>query len=76
MLAQELSADLLLLDERLARNVAHARGIPFRGVRGVLIDAKRAGLIERVAPVMAQLLHFGFFIDHTTFRDVQQQAGE
>jgi uncharacterized protein len=76
VVAQDLNADLILMDERLARNLAQSLGIPFRGVLGVLLDAKRAGLVAAVTPLMDRLIQFGFFVDRTTYINVKQQAGE
>ena len=76
VLAQELGASLVLLDERLARNVASLHGIPFRGVLGLLLDAKRGGVLTQVTPLLDQLIQFGFFIDAKTYHDVRQLAGE
>ncbi|MBE9139305.1 DUF3368 domain-containing protein [Nodosilinea sp. LEGE 07088] len=45
-LAQTLPADLLIIDERLGRNVASDRGIPIIGTLGILDDAASQGLIE------------------------------
>jgi uncharacterized protein len=47
-LALEKRADLILLDERLGRQVAMALGLRVTGLLGVLAEAKRARLIERV----------------------------
>jgi len=45
-LAQTLSADLLIIDERLGRSVASKRGIPIIGTIGILDDAASQGLID------------------------------
>lgn len=45
-LAQTLSADLLIIDERLERSVASQRGIPIIGTIGILDDAASQGLID------------------------------
>lgn len=49
-LALELKADLVLMDERLGRRAAQARGLKVIGVIGVLIAAKYAGAIELLRP--------------------------
>lgn len=46
LLAQELSADLLLVDDRQARQAAIALGISITGTVGILDKAARAGLIN------------------------------
>jgi predicted nucleic acid-binding protein len=54
-LALERHADLILVDERIGRRVAMALGLRVTGLLGVLAEAKRAGLIERVKPFIEDL---------------------
>lgn len=55
-LAQQLNADLLLIDERRGRAAAQRLGIRITGLLGILVDAKANGLILAVRPVMDQLI--------------------
>lgn len=54
-LARELSAGLLLMDERKGRKIAVQYGLTVTGVLGVLLDAKTAGYIPAVSPLMDRL---------------------
>jgi predicted nucleic acid-binding protein len=45
ILAEELGADLVLLDDLRARQIAQARGLNIVGTLGLLADAARRGLI-------------------------------
>ena len=56
-LAVELDADELLIDERLGRQEARRLGLPFTGILGVLLVAKRKGLIVAVRPMMDGLIN-------------------
>ncbi len=49
-LALEIEAELLLMDERLGRESAGHLGLRYTGLIGVLIEAKRRGLIRAVKP--------------------------
>ncbi len=45
-LAQTLSADLLIIDERLGRQIARERGISIIGTLGILDDAASQSLVD------------------------------
>lgn len=47
-LALETQAELLLMDERLGRDTARHLGLPFTGLIGLLVEAKRKGLISSI----------------------------
>lgn len=47
LLAQEVEADWVLIDEKLARQIAKAVGLQVRGTLGVLLAAYRTGLLSR-----------------------------
>jgi predicted nucleic acid-binding protein len=47
-LALELGARWVILDERSARRVAEALGLPVVGTLGILLAAKRRGLLDAV----------------------------
>lgn len=65
VLAREIKADVLLIDERLGRSAAARLGLPMTGLVGVLIEARRQGLVPDAALVIEQLRHAGFWIsDH------------
>jgi predicted nucleic acid-binding protein len=46
LLAERLSSDLLLLDDRKARELAHSRGLPITGLIGLLRVAAERGLLD------------------------------
>ncbi len=54
-LAIEINADYLLMDERAGRRAADNLRIKYVGVFGVLIEAKRQGLLTHIAPLTARL---------------------
>lgn len=76
-LALELRADYLLVDERAARRVARMRGVEVVGVLGVLLVAKRRGLIPAVRPIIEALTgEAGFRASARLVSEVLQAAGE
>ncbi|MFN0173161.1 MAG: DUF3368 domain-containing protein [Saprospiraceae bacterium] len=55
VLAKEISADLLLLDERLGTTIARKMGLKTTGILGILIEAKSKNLIPTIKPLLADL---------------------
>ena len=56
LLYKEVAADYLLIDDRRGRKVAKINQIKTVGSLGVLLQAKRIGLIPRVAPLVELVL--------------------
>jgi len=54
-LARELNAALLIIDEKLGREAAERMGLHVCGTLGVLVAAKRSGLIPGIAPELQRL---------------------
>jgi hypothetical protein len=61
VLGQEIGADLLLLDEKSARNIAIRLKYPVLGTVGVLIWAKRKQLIKSLSRELDRLQENGGF---------------
>ncbi len=76
VLAHELQADLLIMDEAAGRNVAATRGLAFTGVLGVLLDAKEQRVIPAVTPIIDRLITNGFWISAALRTSIVQLAGE
>lgn len=76
VLAAEVHADFVILDDATARKVAAEKGQAVVGTLGLLVHAKERGLIERVAPIMNELMKSGFYVDSRLYRTILQQAGE
>ena len=76
-LALQLSAELLIIDERPGRAIAQQCGIKIIGVLGMLLEAKRQGLIVVVKPLMDQLINeVEFWISRSVYESVLQAANE
>jgi predicted nucleic acid-binding protein len=76
-LAVELEADLLLIDEFAGREAARRLGLSVTGLLGVLLEAKRRGLVRSMRDEIDLL------VNRTTFRisgavraEVLRRAGE
>jgi hypothetical protein len=76
ILAQELNADLAIIDEQPARLYAQTHHIPIIGTLGILLLAKSKSLITEVRPSLDQLVAFGMRLDKSLYQDVLNRAGE
>lgn len=77
VLAMEMRADLLLVDERRGRRVASRLGLRFIGLLGVLLEAKRKGFIATLKPVLdGMIVKAGFWIGNELYARVLREAGE
>jgi uncharacterized protein len=76
-LALELSADLILLDERDGRSAAERAGLQITGVLGVLLRAKIDGQIQLIKPeVEALRTRARFFLSARLQEKALEIAGE
>ena len=77
ILAKELQADYLLIDEHEGRQIAASEGLQIIGVLGVLIQAKANGFIPLVKPVIDDLQNIAKFrISEKLYGLVLAQVGE
>ncbi len=59
----EIKTSLILVDERRGRRVATEHGLDVMGLLGVLLEAKRRGLIPECKPVLHEMIdRAGFWI--------------
>lgn len=77
ILAAELNADLLLIDEALGRNEAKRAHLPVIGLMGVLLIAKKKNLIESITQIIQRLeTEAGFYLSRLVKQRIIQEAGE
>jgi predicted nucleic acid-binding protein len=75
-LALESKSPLVILDDGLGRRAAELLKIPMTGTLGLLLDAKKLGLIPAVMPLLDQLDRLRFRVSATTRAAVLKLAGE
>ena len=75
-LALECAASWVLLDDRPARRLADALGLPVVGTLGILLASKRRGLLPLVRPIADDLVRLGFRIAPPLLEQFLVAAGE
>lgn len=75
-LALEMVNCLLILDDNKARKVARHLELTYIGTLGLLVEAKEAGLISLVKPVLTQIKNTNFRITENLEKRVLELAGE
>lgn len=66
----------LILDDALARRIAHLHQLQITGTVGLLLKAKRAGLLPAVAPVLQDLRAAGLWLGDSLIAAILRQADE
>ena len=70
-------ADAVLMDESAGRRAAQLLGLPVIGVLGVLLQARRSGLLPAVKPVLQRLAaEAGFWLSPVLVEEVLRKCGE
>lgn len=72
-----LHADsLLLLDDHQARRAAEALGLPITGTAGILVRAKKEGMVETVGPLLHKMREQGYFLSDAVIQYACRQVKE
>jgi predicted nucleic acid-binding protein len=76
ILAQELEADLLIIDDYQARK--HAKYLDFKitGTLGILIKSKEANHIKKIKPLVDRLIENDIYIGDNLYRKILDLADE
>jgi len=76
ILAQEIKADLVIIDDNAARKTAVYLGLPLTGTVGVLLRAKAEGLVPKVMPIVDSMEQNGLYYGSVLKEWVRSQAKE
>jgi predicted nucleic acid-binding protein len=76
ILATEIGADLIIIDEKLGRLHAKKAGIKVTGTIGVLIKARKMGLIPKIKPLLIQLTKKNVWISDVLISQVCKTVDE
>jgi predicted nucleic acid-binding protein len=76
VLAQEQSADIVIIDEKNGRRAAERLGLTLTGTIGVLLTAKKGGFITEVAPLLSELQQCQSWMSKGLIKTAIEMAGE
>ncbi len=75
--ARERTVALVLIDELLARRVAgQVYGLRVKGSAGILVQAKKAGMIPGVRPLPGELKKGGYYLSDRLIERACSEVGE
>ena len=76
VLALQESADLILLDDYEARELARTYGLKITGTIGLLINAKYEGDISSIGEMLKKLRRTGFWLSDDLYTKILRDEGE
>jgi uncharacterized protein len=76
ILAKEISAELVLIDERAATHKARTVGLTVIGTLGLLLLGKQDGHLAAIEPLLEKLRSLGFYMSIDLYAEVLRTAGE
>ena len=76
ILADELKADICIIDDRTARNYAISLGLKITGTIGVLIKAKEKGIIDKMIPLLDLLIENEIYVSDKLYESIKKIVGE
>jgi predicted nucleic acid-binding protein len=77
VLANELHADWILMDETRGRNIAKLHGLHIVGLLGILLLAKEKGFVSVIKPLLDDLINKAKFrVSEDLYQKIIFNAGE
>jgi predicted nucleic acid-binding protein len=76
LLATEINADALIIDERLGYKIAQSKGINAIGTLSILLMAKEQGIIKSVKPLLDDMIQKGRWYSKSVYENFLKQTNE
>ena len=75
-MALEQNANILIIDDPRGRKIAKSRDIRIIGTGGILIAAKRKGILDKVVPIMDVRADVGYRLSPDLYQRILELADE
>lgn len=76
ILGRELNADLLVIDDYMARRYAKYLDFHVTGSLGVILKAKERAIVNEVKPLVDSMIESGIYVSEKLYKDTLELAGE
>lgn len=76
VLANEINADLVIIDENIGRNYAKYFDLKLTGTIGVLLKAVKLGLVKEIKPLLVQMQENGIWLNNKLISNILKIADE
>lgn len=76
ILATEIEADLIIIDEKLGRFHAKHADLKITGTIGVLMKAKKEGYLKEIKPLLDELTEKNVWINENLKQDILKRVNE
>jgi predicted nucleic acid-binding protein len=76
ILAQEINADVVIIDDANAKKHAKYLDLPVTGTLGVLIKAKQKGYVKELKPILYRMVENGIYISQDLMELCLKQVEE
>lgn len=76
ILANEIGADLVIIDETLGRFHAEHAGLKITGTLGILLRAKASGIVKQIKPLLYEMKEKGIWLSDNLIEQVLEIAKE
>lgn len=76
ILGKELKANILVIDDYIAREYAKYLSFKVTGTLGIILKSKEKGIISYVKPLIDGLIENGIYIDSKLYNDILKIANE
>ncbi len=76
LLAKELNADLVIIDENLAYKIARNSALHVTRTLSILLKAKHVGIIDNIKPLLDEMISKGRWYSQNVYNNFLKKIGE